>query len=193
MDEGGWIAVYRSFLDRSHDLHPFSTGDEACRAFAWVDLLSLARWKDGGGLERGQLKMKQRTLAQRWNWSRSKVKRFLTQLEDQGRIVRDPQTGPKPTIVTVCNYDRYQFSRPQTDHKAARDPTTHNNVLKEKHPGAHARGNGGTERLECAACGAEYLRSRGRCPHCEKRRRRSPEMGHVSEVVVETPGLTGHQ
>lgn len=132
MQSEGWIAIYRSLLDQDHDLHPFSNGDKACRLAAWIDLIGLAKWRAKSDLERGQLKMKQKKLAQRWNWHRSKVKRFLSELEETGRIQRDPQTGPKPTVVTICNYGDYQFSRPQTDRRSATGSTTYSSNDEEK-------------------------------------------------------------
>lgn len=108
---GGWIAVYRSMLDPFHDLHPHSTGSKACDAFAWIDLVGLAFWKDHGGIRRGQLRASQRFLCTRWNWSRSRVQRFLARLEDQGMIIRAGKASREPDRITICNYDTYQDVR----------------------------------------------------------------------------------
>ena len=108
---GGWIAVYRKMLDPSHDLHPHSTGSKACDAFAWIDLIGMARWKEGGGLARGQLRASQRFLCTRWNWSRGKVQRFLSKLEAQGMINRGGTVGREPDRISICNYDIYQDVR----------------------------------------------------------------------------------
>lgn len=159
MPRSGWIAIAKDLLDKRHDLHPFTRGEEACRAFAWIDLLGMVRWEDGGGLERGQTRIKQRELAARWNWSRAKVRRFLSQLEEDDRIFTDPQSGPKPTIVTVCNYDRYQFSKNGSGPKSGpRSGPTPYKEEQEQHR-AHARG-----RKTCSRCGKVH-RSR-LCPRC---------------------------
>lgn len=120
----GWFVVSRSLCNPDHDLHPHSTGESACRMAAWVDLLGLARWKDGGGLRRGELCHSERFLAARWNRHRSWVRRFLEDLADEGRISRDPRIGPnsdpqtthnegrKPARISICKYDSYQIPRP---------------------------------------------------------------------------------
>ena len=106
----GWYLLSRRLNDPFHDLHPHSTGEAACSAWAWVDLIGMARWKDSGGVPRGQVPASERFLATRWNWHRSRVTRFLDELERKGRIEREPQTGRKPGHVVICNYDTYQTS-----------------------------------------------------------------------------------
>jgi len=87
-----------------------STGEPACRGFAWFDLIAQARWKDGGGLKRGQLRASQRFLAARWNWSKKRVHLFLAECVKNGRITtaRDESRGNRtPAILTICNYDYF--------------------------------------------------------------------------------------
>lgn len=50
--------------------------------------------------------MSQLTMAKRWKWSRGKVRRFLNDLETEQMIVQ--QTGQHTTLVSICNYDKYQ-------------------------------------------------------------------------------------
>lgn len=104
----GYFLVSRKLADPQHDLHPVSTGDAACRAFAWVDMIGMAKWRDGGGLERGQLRGSVRFLASRWNWSTGKTSRFLNNLEEKGRIVREQQSRTRASVITICNYSDYQ-------------------------------------------------------------------------------------
>lgn len=112
--QGGWIAVYRSLLNTSHDLHPSAVGEEACRMGAWIDLLGMARYEKGGGLKRGELRVTQRELAERWNWSRGKVRRFLNELVENDRLTVSPKPGRQPATLSVCHYDDYQMSQPLT-------------------------------------------------------------------------------
>ena len=58
-----------------------------CPAFAWLDLIRRAKWKDGAGLERGQLRASVRFLAEAWGWSVKRTHTFLIQLETDQRIV----------------------------------------------------------------------------------------------------------
>lgn len=182
MPQQGWIAVYRSVLDPSHDLHPMATGESACRLAAWVDLLGQARWKAGGELDRGQLRASQSFLATRWNWSRSKVRRFLNDMEEKGRIDRDrragQQSGRQATVITVCNYDVYQPARPASD--TAKRPASgpqdeEKEGLKERILGALTRDgveNGDSSegrKVKCANCGATRLRGHPECAVCQSK------------------------
>lgn len=106
------MLVWRSLLDPQHELHPHRTGETACKLGAWVDLIGLAQYEDSGGLRRGDIAVSIRGLAQRWHWSRSKVQRFLAELEDQGMVERrGTRAGRKTGQLTISNYDRYQDPR----------------------------------------------------------------------------------
>jgi DNA-binding transcriptional MocR family regulator len=62
-------------------------------------------------LQRGELRVSQRFLSRRWNWSRSRVTRFLEALEEEGAIIREAGVGRKPDHISLCNYDLYQDQR----------------------------------------------------------------------------------
>jgi len=87
---------------------PFTRGQ------AWVDLVGHARWKAGFvrirgqqiDLERGQLAVSECFIAEKWKWSRGKVRRFLNELKTDHRI--EHRTTNVTTVVTILNYDRYQ-------------------------------------------------------------------------------------
>ncbi len=106
--QGGWIRVYRSLCDPDHDLHPARTGEPACKAWAWVELMLLAKWEDDEGLERGELSASVRFLASRWNWTRGRTHRFLESLRDANRVITRTQTGRVPGRITICKYELYQ-------------------------------------------------------------------------------------
>lgn len=107
----GYYLISRKLNDPLHELHPHTRGEPACAAFAWIDLIGLARWKETGGCPRGSVPASERFLATRWNWHRSRVTRFLAELEAEGRISREPQAGRKQGHITICNYDTYQEQR----------------------------------------------------------------------------------
>ena len=111
MPAEGWIALPRSFLDASHPDHPLSTGKPACKAFAWLDLVALARFESGEGLQRGQVYASVRYLANRWNWSRGKVQRWLDEkrggLMIHGGTLAGTETGHPVEPITIIHYDDY--------------------------------------------------------------------------------------
>jgi len=105
----GWVRLNRQLL--THDLwlaEPFTRGQ------AWVDLFALANHEQGtiyvrGNrvvIERGQVGWSELSLAQRWQWSRGKVRRFLNELETAQQIVQ--QKTFITTVITICNYERWQ-------------------------------------------------------------------------------------
>lgn len=84
-------------------------------AFLW--LVSEASWKPRTvragrvvvDLERGQLCASIRFMADAWQWSKSRVDRFLKRLEKRDMLVSECGTGQ--LIITLCNYDEYQGER----------------------------------------------------------------------------------
>ena len=104
-----WIKLHRALNDNPlWLLEPFT------KAQAWVDLCLNANWKDGvfsvrGNIvqvKRGQIGWSELTMMKRWQWSRNKVRHFLSYLERNGNIVQ--QKTHITSIVTICNYDAYQ-------------------------------------------------------------------------------------
>jgi len=102
---------------------PFTRGQ------AWVDLLLLANHERGFirkrgilvAVDRGQVGYSERSLAERWRWSRNKVRRFLVELTRLSRISRkiSEKTIPKKTSVStliyIINYNRYQLNDTESD------------------------------------------------------------------------------
>lgn len=85
---------------------------------AWLDLCCIAAGIDRPDqeLKRGQLVASQRYLARRWNWSLTKVNRFLRLLVKAGMIDKsdavhksygNTQTERKAERITICNYETY--------------------------------------------------------------------------------------
>lgn len=90
---------------------PFSERE----AFLW--LVSEASWKDRTAragrvvvdLRRGQLCASVRFMAEAWQWSKSRVNRFLQRLEKRDMLVSEIGTGQ--LVITLCNYETFQGQR----------------------------------------------------------------------------------
>lgn len=110
--------------------NPLYLSEPFTRMQAWIDLLLLANHKEGffyvrGNkvvVGRGQVGTSSRTLASRWQWSRGKVERFLKDLENNNQI--EPQKNNVITLISICNYDDYQNTEPQTEPQTSRRQTT---------------------------------------------------------------------
>lgn len=91
-------------------------------------LVSHAAWRDhfvrfrGHRVElrRGQLITTRRDLAKAWGWSGSRVARFLERLKNDA--VLEPVSEPAFTVITICNYDKYQGDEAVND--PARGPVS---------------------------------------------------------------------
>ena len=118
-NKNGWIRLHRRIMDGPDWLaEPFT------RAQAWVDLLLLANHKTGFirrrgimvAVERGQVGYSEDALAARWQWSKGKARRFLSELMRLSRISRkiSEKTVLKKTSVSaliyIVNYEKYQAS-----------------------------------------------------------------------------------
>ena len=106
-DEKSFIKVRRAFFRHQHPLHPMFRGEKACAAYAWLDLVGMAQYADGQELQRGQLVASLDFLAARWNWSVSRVRKFLDDLESQGMIWKKRRGGTLPSVITIRSYDYY--------------------------------------------------------------------------------------
>lgn len=122
--DNGWIKLYRKIQDWEWYFdEPFT------HTQAWIDMLLIANHQKRsisvrGNLvtvERGQIGHSERTLAQRWHWSRNKVRRFLECLKTKQQI--EQQNSNILNVITIINYGQYQQNdttdgtteRPQTD------------------------------------------------------------------------------
>jgi hypothetical protein len=92
-------------------------------------MIAEASWKDrqrnvGGKMvetKRGQLAASSRFLAKAWDWSEPKVRRFLEALENRRMVTRVTDAGL--TVITLCNYERYQSVGRVGDAGPTQDPT----------------------------------------------------------------------
>lgn len=109
----GWISIDRCIME--HFLY------KEKRVFskyeAWIDILLNVNHSDAEVLidnkifnvKRGQSLYSLDTWASRWNWNKSKVRRFLNLLQECSMVVTNSEQ--KTTRLTVCKYDSYQGER----------------------------------------------------------------------------------
>lgn len=111
----GFFKIQREYLETSE----WANGEPFDEAKAWIDIVGRANYAEAEifyrgkyqRVHRGQLATSEVYLANRWNWSRGRVRRFLRNLIDASRITTDKtRVG---TIITVVNYDIYQDKRPR--------------------------------------------------------------------------------
>lgn len=134
----GWIKIHRSITN-----HWLYTEKRVFSKFeAWNDILLTVNYVDTKTIIKGRLYEVKRgqsilslvSWSKRWNWDKSKVKRFLNtlQLDEMLVIKSDTQT----THLTVCNYDSYQGERnadeTQMKRKRNADETQVNTIEERK-------------------------------------------------------------
>ena len=105
------------YLDRSLCDHWLYTEKPFDKARAWIDLIFLAEYKTHTKMYRGKMKTYKKgdvnksilSLADRWGWSRQKVRRFLNQLVDDGMVQVNATTND--TTITIVKYGDFQNKR----------------------------------------------------------------------------------
>lgn len=105
----GLYTISRAVFD-----HPAFKQEPFTEREAWVWLIGEAQWKNNRKringqiveLERGQLSHSIRFLSIRWDWSISRVNRFLKRLKTETMIETENETGQN--VITICNYETYQ-------------------------------------------------------------------------------------
>lgn len=104
----GFYLMHRGWRDNPALKDTFSRGD------AWVWLIEAATFKPSKvgiagktiTLQRGQLSHSLRFMADKWDWDEAKVRRFLSRLQRDEMIRCVTDAGQ--TVITICNYDKYQ-------------------------------------------------------------------------------------
>lgn len=136
-----WFRVHRGWMN-SHDFakEPFTERE------AWLWMVENAayeahkRYVSGHGIEvaRGQLMASQRVLSDEWKWGRQRVRGFIAKLEHVGSITQNSTQGI--TIITVCNYERYQGDQPAIQ-PSSNPAATQQQPIKEKGKEGKERNN----------------------------------------------------
>lgn len=107
------------FIDRGIFDHPmFDAGHPLTEREAWLWMLCRAYWKPGKrrvgnvmvSLKRGQFTESMRYLADTWHWDKMRVSRYIKLLESETMIetARETESGTGQTVITICNYDKFQ-------------------------------------------------------------------------------------
>ena len=105
----GTFNVSRKIWEHDAFQHePFSERE----AFLW--LVSEAAWKPRtkrvgkytADLDRGQVFASVRFMAEAWQWSKSRVSRFLLRLKNRDML--RTESGTVVLTITICNYNEYQ-------------------------------------------------------------------------------------
>lgn len=127
--EKGWISIHRKIQE--HWI--WKEKREFSKAEAWIDILFTVNHKSQKVMiknklitvNRGESIMALQTWADRWNWNKSKVRRFLNVLKSDDMI--DLKNERITTRLKVRNYDSYQEWRnadeTQTKRKRNADET----------------------------------------------------------------------
>lgn len=110
----GWYKIDRKLLE-----HPLWLCEPFTRGQAWVDLIGLASHEHKFfyirnvkvTIERGQVGWSEPKLASRWRWSRTKLRKFLNDLEKEQQVIQ--QKNNVTQIVTIVNYEEYQGKEQQ--------------------------------------------------------------------------------
>jgi len=130
-----YFVINRKLLNSERWLsEPFTKGQ------AWVDLIGLAQHSPGAftvrgitvSLERGQLGWSEVRLAERWKWSRMKVRRYIKRLESDMDVIQ--QKNKVTTIITIVKYDIWQGEEKQNDttKKTTNDTTNDTHTIINK-------------------------------------------------------------
>lgn len=105
----GWISLHRQIQDHwLWEQKPFAQGQ------AWIDLLLLAYHEDVQRPYKGKLKTYHKGeihcslsfLADRWGWSRRRVRRFINLLENAQMVSARVSTGD--TVISLVNWGKFQ-------------------------------------------------------------------------------------
>jgi hypothetical protein len=123
MTERGTFVIDRGWFD-----HPVFAREPFTEREAWAWLISEAAYKEHRkrvgsfvlDMKRGQVAASLRFMAKHWKWSEPKVRRFLTKLKTDAMV--DAQTDAGLTVITICNYNKYQLVPSKTD-AASTQPT----------------------------------------------------------------------
>ena len=115
-DDIGYI-----YLDRKIIKHWVYRDKPFCAGLAWIDLLLIADhtthielWRNTPTeFKRGDVNYSFLELSERWGWSRTRVKRFLNNLQNEHMV--DIKADNRRTIITIVNYGDYQYKSPRDD------------------------------------------------------------------------------
>lgn len=133
MNSTGYLFIYRQIWD-----HPLLAEDPTCRHIM-LDLLTQAAWKPttvddrGRAVEvgRGQVMTSERRLAKLTGYSYQKVRTAIKKLQTHRIITVNALPNAGPTLVTFCNFDKYQANIDQPE-AVDNAPSTHTSTRRQR-------------------------------------------------------------
>ena len=113
-NNGGFVRIYRSILDNP-------SFRDIGEAMFFAFLVLRANWRSGERryddriykLERGDLVLGERKLAEEFGWGRQKVRSIVSRLEATDMLTRkwDQHGTQRAPVISICNYSLYQDVR----------------------------------------------------------------------------------
>lgn len=130
----GWIKIHRSITN--HWL--YSEKRVYSKLEAWYDILLNVNYTDNkvmikGKLyevKRGQSILSYESWGKRWNWDKSKVRRFFNLLQNDSMI--ELKCDNTTTHLTVCKYESYQGERNVDETQTKRKRNTDETNIRKK-------------------------------------------------------------
>ena len=132
MNKDGYIQLPRSITDEE-DYYK----DRFTRTQAYIDLFFLAAWTErtfrirGNAvtIKRGQVATSENNLAVRWGWSRNTVRKFISELEKDGKI--EHHKSRIINVITLNSYYQPEQQNEQQIEQQIEQPIINNNKVKE--------------------------------------------------------------
>lgn len=130
----GWIKIHRSIT--SHWL--YSEKRTYSKLEAWYDILLNVNFIDNKVMLKGKLYEVKRgesilsyeSWGKRWNWDKSKVRRFFNLLQNDSMI--ELKCDNTTTHLTVCKYESYQGERNADETQTKRKRNTRDTNIRNK-------------------------------------------------------------
>ena len=134
MGRQGYLLIFKQFLE-----NPLLDDKPYCRGYAWLCLLALTNSKKefqkvkNGALipvERGECGLSEYALADKFGWSRGKVRRWLNELEKNCMIRQ--KIVENHSIIKVLNYDKFQNGTTKKQPTVPQNNSENTNILDQK-------------------------------------------------------------
>jgi hypothetical protein len=133
MSERGTFVLDRGWFD-----HPVFKDETYTQREAWAWMIAQAAYRPHRrrigaaevALSRGQLAASLRFMAEKFKWPEANVRRFLARLRRNAMI--DAATDAGITVLTIRNYDRYQWPNRTIDASSDAVPTQHRRKGEER-------------------------------------------------------------
>ena len=130
----GWIKIHRCITE--HWL--YSEKRTYSKLEAWYDILLNVNYTDNKVMIKGKLYEVKRgesilsyeSWGKRWNWDKSKVRRFFNLLQNDSMI--ELKCDNTTTHLTVCKYDSYQSERNADETQTKRKRNTSETNIRKK-------------------------------------------------------------